>query len=344
VIRAERLSKTFRRYDNPPGVLGSMRGLVNRRYETVHAVKDVSFDVAAGTRLGYVGVNGSGKSTTVKMLTGIMSPTGGRCTVDGLDPQRDRIRHVGNIGVVFGHRSQLWWDLSVPDSFEILRRIYDIGDRAYRANVRMFDDVLDVGALGNTPVRELSLGQRMRAEIAASLLHDPAVVFWDEPTIGLDLVLKEAVRALINQLNRDRGVTVFLTSHDLSDISAICDEVLVVDHGRVIRQSTLPALLKTARNRTVHFDYKGDDAAATVASAIETALPGTTAHVDDRGRVRIDYPADRLSSREVLTWVLNRFAVTECFAPEPDLLTVLREIYAAGPDGRAGGGRLDVDR
>lgn len=327
VITAEGLSKSFRRYDREPGVVGSVKALFHRRYETVTAVDGVSFEVAAGARVAYIGVNGAGKSTTVKMLTGIMTPTSGRCTVDGIEPYRDRIRNSANIGVVFGQRSQLWWDLSVPDSFQILKRIYDIDAETYRRNLSMFRDLLDIGALGNTPVRELSLGQRMRAEIAASLLHDPAVVFWDEPTIGLDLVLKEAVRVMANQINRERGTTIFLTSHDISDISAICDEVLMVDQGRIVHQGTLTDLLRTARRRSVHFDHRGDDSPEQVAAAIETALTGTAVSVDDQRRVRVDFPTDQLSAREVLGWVLSRFEVIDCFAPEPDLQTVLREIY-----------------
>ncbi|MFI7024308.1 ATP-binding cassette domain-containing protein [Micromonospora sp. NPDC049900] len=329
MIRAEGLTKTFRRYEREPGVLGSLRTLFSRRHTTVTAVDEVSFEVSAGTRVAYLGANGAGKSTTVKLLTGVTTPTRGRCTVDGIEPHRDRVRNSGNIGVVFGHRSQLWWDLSVPDSFRILKHIYDIDEAVYRRNLSLFRELLDIDALGNTPIRELSLGQRMRAEIAASLLHTPAVVFWDEPTIGLDLVLKEAVRELANQINREHGTTIFLTSHDISDISAICDQVLVVDQGRIVHQGTLAALLRTARHRAVHFDHRGDESPEQVAGRIEEALTGTTVSVDDQQRVTIGFPVDRLTAREVLTWVLHHFDVTDCFAPEPDLQTVLREIYGA---------------
>ncbi len=333
IIRAEQLTKTFRRAETRPGLLGGLRALVGRRGELVTAVDRVSFEVPSGAKTAYVGPNGAGKSTTIKMLTGVVTPTSGRCTVGGIEPYRERRRNARHIGVVFGQRSQLWWDLSVPDSFRILQRIYEIPQRVYRRNLARFRDLLDIDALGNTRVRELSLGQRMRSEIAASLLHDPAVVFWDEPTMGLDPAFKRAVHELLNQANRELGTTVLLTSHDLNDISAICDQALVLDHGKVIHQGSLRLLLGRAATRSVLFDHGGPQSTDETVRLVEAILPGVTATPAEGGRITVQYPVARLSAREVLTALLAHFEVTDCYAPEPELADVLRDIYAAARDG-----------
>ncbi|WP_405386149.1 ATP-binding cassette domain-containing protein [Streptomyces sp. NBC_01102] len=340
MIVAENLTKDFRLVERRPGLLGSLSTLFTRDYRTVHAVDGISFHIRAGSKTAYIGANGAGKSTTIKMLTGIMTPTSGRCLVNGIEPYRQRRLNALSIGVVFGQRSQLWWDLSVPDSFEILRRIYEIPDAVYRRNLALYRDLLDIDALGTTPVRQLSLGQRMRAEIAASLLHDPKVVFWDEPTIGLDMVLKEAVRTLINRASAELGTTVMLTSHDLSDIAAICDDALVVDGGRVVYEGTLHELLRRADRRSVVFDHRGGPAVEATALRIEAGLPGATVDATPDGRIRVDYPADAFSSRHVLAFLLDHFDVVDCYAPEPDLETVIRQTYRSGavpaaPDGGA---------
>ncbi|WP_017572536.1 ABC transporter ATP-binding protein [Nocardiopsis halotolerans] len=338
MIVVENLVKEFRVPEREEGLSGSLRTLLTRRYRTVRAVDGVSFDIPAGSRTAYLGANGAGKSTTVKMLTGVMTPTSGHCLVNGLEPYRNRRRTARRIGVVFGQRSQLWWDLSVPDSFRILRRIHDIPDAVYQRNLRLFRELLDIDALATTAVRQLSLGQRMRAEIAASLLHDPEVLFWDEPTIGLDMVLQEAVRELVNRVNRELGTTVLLTSHDLADITSICDTALVVDHGRVIYQGRIDQLLSTAGQRCVIFEYRGGPSPEAVAAEVEHALPGTRVRLDGQ-RVRIDHPVGLLSSREVLSFLLERVDLTECYVPEPDLGTVLKELYTRnGHRGRAPGG------
>ncbi|MFC8175181.1 ATP-binding cassette domain-containing protein [Streptomyces sp. NPDC057242] len=338
MIVAEGLTKDFRTAERRPGLLGSLSTLLTREYRTVRAVDGISFRLRAGSKTAYIGANGAGKSTTIKMLTGIMTPSSGRCLVNGVEPYRQRRENARSIGVVFGQRSQLWWDLSVPDSFQILRRIYGIPDTVYERNLALYRELLDIDALGTTPVRQLSLGQRMRAEIAASLLHDPKVVFWDEPTIGLDMVLKEAVRALVNRANAELGTTVLLTSHDLSDISAICDDALVVDGGRVVHAGALHDLLRRADRRSVVFEHRGGPGAHDTVLRIETGLPGATAGLTNEGRIRVDYPADAFTSRHVLGFLLEHFELADCYAPEPDLETVLRQTYRSGvPSARDGG-------
>ncbi|MER6328600.1 ABC transporter ATP-binding protein [Streptomyces sp. NPDC001034] len=326
MIVAEDLVKEFKVAERKPGLMGSLSTLLSREHRLVRAVSGVSFEIPAGTKAAYIGANGAGKSTTVKMLTGIMTPTSGRALVAGLEPYRERRRNAANIGVVFGQRSQLWWDLPVPDSFRILRRVHEIPDAVYRRNMALFQELLDLDALGNTPVRQLSLGQRMRAEVAASLLHDPKVVFLDEPTVGLDLVLKEAVRRLVNHVNAELGTTVLLTSHDMGDITAICDRVLVVNHGEVVHRGTMHELLRTADTRAVVFEHHGGPDEAL--SLIEKGLDGASAQLVDGGRIKVEYPVARWTSRQVMGFVLDHFDVTDCVAPEPDLEMVLRRIYA----------------
>jgi ABC-2 type transport system ATP-binding protein len=335
VIVAENVVKEFKVYERGSGLAGSLATLFSRKHRLVRAVDGVSFHIPAGAKVAYIGTNGAGKSTTIKILTGIMTPTRGRCLVAGIEPHRDRRRAAHNMGVVFGQRSQLWWDLSVPDAFRILRRVYDIPDDVYHRNIALYRELLDVDSLGSTAVRRLSLGQRMRAEIAASLIHDPAVLFLDEPTIGLDMFLKDAVRELVNRVNRELATTIVLTSHDIADITAICDQVIVVDHGRIIHEGSLRGLLATADVRSVVFHPRGDRGVDEVARAVEIGLSGARAQAVDGGQIEVVYPVDRHSSRDVLTFLLDRFDIMDWYAPEPNLGTVIRNIYSGrtGPTG-----------
>ena len=216
-----------------------MKSFLHREYDTVTALDNVSFSIADGETVGYIGPNGAGKSTTIKILSGILTPDSGECLVDGRIPWKDRIGHVARIGVVFGQRSQLWWDVPVDDSFELLRDIYSIPSDVYRRNRDELTELLDLGKLLKTPVRQLSLGQRMRCELAASLLHSPDILFLDEPTIGLDAVSKIAVREFIVRLNRERKTTVILTTHDMQDIEAITRRIILVGRGSILLDGDL---------------------------------------------------------------------------------------------------------
>src|ERR1700761_3214272 len=233
-ILVEELSKTYRIAERSPGMLGSLKGLVRRRWRTGEALKGVSFQLERGELVGLIGPNGAGKSTTIKILSGILEPSAGRCEVDGLVPWRRRVRHVARIGVVFGQRSQLWWDLPVIDGFDLLRDIYSVPQERYAAIRDELVALLRLERLLQQPVRQLSLGQRMRCEIAAALLHEPALLFLDEPTIGLDAPAKLAVRELVGTLNRERGVTVVLTTHDMQDIEVLARRVIVIGKGVIL--------------------------------------------------------------------------------------------------------------
>ncbi len=241
-IVATVLSKTFRTFDRRPGLGGALRDLVDRRYRNLEAVAGVSLSIAAGEAVGYIGPNGAGKSTTIKMLTGIMTPSRGTVRVNGFDPQRERSRYVRTVGAVFGQRSQLWWDLAVGESYDLLRHLYEVPKAAFDERLARYDQVLGLSEFMRTPVRKLSLGQRMKADLAASLLHQPQVLFLDEPTVGVDVVTKSKLREFLVELNREVGTTIMLTTHDMHDIEALCKRVVVIDHGRIMHDGTLEAL------------------------------------------------------------------------------------------------------
>ena len=241
-ILVEQLAKRYSVAERDPGLAGAVRGIFHRRRRTIDALVDVSFSLEAGELLGFIGPNGAGKSTTIKILSGILRPDGGRVEVGGLVPHADRIRHVARIGVVFGQRTQLWWDLPVIDGFDLLRDIYRVDAAAYKRTRDELIAMLRLERLLDQPVRQLSLGQRMRAEIASALLHEPSILFLDEPTIGLDAPSKLAVREFVKRLNRERGVTVLLTTHDMHDIDALAQRVIVIGHGRVLADGTFDAL------------------------------------------------------------------------------------------------------
>jgi ABC-2 type transport system ATP-binding protein len=241
-IVVQGLSKSYRISERAPGLRGALAGLLRRRSRTVQALTDVSFSLARGELLGLIGPNGAGKSTTLKILSGILRPDSGRCEIDGLTPWRARVAHVARIGVVFVQRSQLFWDLPVREGFELLRAIYSIPSARYRQTRDELVALLSIEALLDQPVRQLSLGQRMRCELCAALLHEPAILFLDEPTIGLDAPAKLAIRQLIKQVNRERGVTVILTTHDMHDIEALAERVIVMGHGRILADSSFATL------------------------------------------------------------------------------------------------------
>lgn len=256
------INKSFRTAKRSGGLGQAVKALFSREYTTVHALNDVSFHIDEGETVGYIGPNGAGKSSTVKVMSGILTPDSGECRIDGLIPWKDRKQHVRNIGVVFGQRSQLWWDVPVIDSFELLRDIYAIPQSRYRENLATLTQMLQIEDIIKTPTRSLSLGQRMRCEIAASLLHDPKILFLDEPTIGLDAVSKIAVRDFIRQLNREKKTTVILTTHDMQDIEALAERILLIGKGRILLDGTLSDLKQRyAVRKKIVCTYSGGEIA-----------------------------------------------------------------------------------
>jgi ABC-2 type transport system ATP-binding protein len=315
LIELEDVEKTF--------VVKVKRGRLRRERRVVHAVDRVSFEIDGGELIGYVGPNGAGKSTTVKMLTGILVPSGGRVSVAGLDPSRQRIQLARRIGVVFGQRVQLWWDLPLRDSFELLRHIYRVPAERHRENVRQFVETLELAPFLETPVRQLSLGQRMRGELTAAMLHDPQILFLDEPTIGLDVVAKARVREFLSAANRERGVTVLLTTHDLADIERLCSRLLILDHGRVIYDGSIERLMERyGEERTLVVDLEE---------------PAPPLELDGARVVRVEGPRQWLrfrrgdtSAARLTAAVAERARLVDLAIEEPDIEDVVRKIYVEG--------------
>jgi ABC-2 type transport system ATP-binding protein len=321
-IVVEDLVKTYRVAERTPGLWGAVRGLARRTYREVRALDGVSFSIERGELVGYIGPNGAGKSTTVKTLSGILVPDAGRCEVAGRVPWKQRIAHVAEIGVVFGQRTQLWWDLPVVESFELLRDIYRVPQARYaRARDQMIA-LLDLAPLLDVPVRQLSLGQRMRCDLAAALLHAPSMLFLDEPTIGLDAVSKLAVREFIRQLNRDEGVTVILTTHDMDDIEALCTRVMVIAGGQVLSDGTLAELrARVTRERWLTVDLV--DAAAAIDDVDATVIRREGA------RVCLAFDPQVVAPAELIRRVTSRHAVRDLFVESPPIETVIARLYAA---------------
>jgi ABC-2 type transport system ATP-binding protein len=314
LISLENVEKTF--------VVRTKASRLRRTRTVVRAVDDVSFSVAAGSTLGYIGPNGAGKSTTIKMLIGILVPSGGRVQVEGRDPSRDRVAVARRIGVVFGQRTQLWWDLPLGDSFALLRHVYRVGAVDHADRLATLVDLLDMGSFLTMPVRQLSLGQRMRGELAAALLHDPAILFLDEPTIGLDVVSKEAVRGFLAELNRERGTTILLTTHDLVDVERLCDRLLIIDHGRVLEDATVEAVKDrygTERTLVVDLVEPGDPLAIDGAEVTRVEGP----------RQWLRFHRDSHTAASLLAQVTAHAAVRDITVEEPAIDDIVRRIYAS---------------
>jgi viologen exporter family transport system ATP-binding protein len=319
-IIVEGLTKTFRIAERTPGLTGALRGLVRRRQREIRALAGVSFAIERGELVGYIGPNGAGKSTTVKTLAGILVPDAGRVEIDGRVPWKQRIAHVARIGVVFGQRTQLWWDLPVIESFELLRDIYRVPQTDYaRARDEMIE-LLDLAPLLDVPVRQLSLGQRMRCDLAAALLHGPSILFLDEPTIGLDAVSKLAIRDFIKRLNRERGVTVILTTHDMDDIETLCSRVIVIGNGAILSDGTLDELRgRVTRERWLTVDL------ADSASAIDE--PDATLIRRDGARVCLAFDPQRVSPAELIHRVTSRHPIRDLFVENPPIETIIARLY-----------------
>ena len=295
-------------------------GRLRRRTDVVHAVTDLSFSVEPGSLVGYIGPNGAGKSTTVKMLTGILVPSRGRISVAGLVPTRQRTKLAGRIGVMFGQRVQLWWDLPLIESFELLRHIYRIPSQIYERNLSAFRQLLDLDEFLRTPVRQLSLGQRIRGELTAAMLHDPEILFLDEPTIGLDVVARQRVRELLLSANRERGMTVLLTSHDLTDIERLCSRILIIDRGRLIFDGDVDTLkARYGKERVLVVDLEE---------------PGPALQLDGARVIRVEGPrqwiafdGERLSAAQLTAAAAAQAPLRDLTVQEPEIEDVVRRIY-----------------
>jgi ABC-2 type transport system ATP-binding protein len=323
-IVVEGLGKQYRVAERKAGTLGALGGLFHRNYRTVEALKGVSFNIERGEVVGYIGPNGAGKSTTVKVLAGILVPDAGRCEVNGRVPWRERIEHVRRIGVVFGQRTQLWWDLPVIESFELLRDIYRVEEAAYRKTLDELVARLDLTAILDTPVRQLSLGQRMRCDLAASLLHAPDLLFLDEPTIGLDAVAKLAVRDFLRELNKAHGVTVLLTTHDMDDIEALCSRVMVIGEGRILSDGTLDGLrAQVSSERRLIVDLERENGSF--------EQDGVTVERREGHRVFLRFDPRKLPAADLIGRIASRHAVRDLFVENLPIEEIIRRLYERIP-------------
>ncbi|MFE3829831.1 ATP-binding cassette domain-containing protein [Streptomyces sp. NPDC059092] len=325
------LRKEYRIPEKDPGLAGTVRHFVRPRHRTKVAVDAVSFEVEPGEAIGYLGSNGAGKSTTIKILTGLMSPTSGSVQVNGLEPHRDRQKYVREIGAVFGHRTGLWWDLPVTDSFRTLSRMYEIPAATYRANLELFTDLLDLAEILPVPVRQLSLGQRLRVDLAAALLHNPRLIFLDEPTNGLDVNSKAVVRRFIRLLNQQHGVTVFLTSHDMADIEGICDRLIILDNGRKVIDDGVDGVRRrlTTTRRLLVTLAREEDTAAVVSSL--RASTGIDCTVTDRHQISCEFDPGKTSAAHLVGLAMRDHEVVDIELREPTLEHVVQRLFAQPP-------------
>ena len=302
MITLEKINKTFRVAKRQAGFGRAVKALFSREYELIHALNDVSFTIRDGEMVGYIGPNGAGKSTTIKIMCGILTPDSGACDIDGRTPWRERTAHVRDIGVVFGQRSQLWWDVPIIDSFELIRDIYRVDEKTFKDNLDELTELLGLQELLKTPTRTLSLGQRMRCKIAASLLHNPKILFLDEPTIGLDAVSKIAVRQFIKKLNAERSTTVILTTHDMQDIEALTERILLIGKGRILLDGGLAELKKRSSERkTLVVEYNGNAPAICEGMTLSESKEGRLVIVLDPSDLSVSDAVARLASQTELT-------------------------------------------
>jgi len=319
-ILVEELTKTYRIAERSPGAWGAVKGLVRRRWRTVEALAGVSFQLQRGELVGLIGPNGAGKSTTIKILSGILEPTAGRCEVNGLIPWRQRIRHVARIGVVFGQRTQLWWDLPVIEGFNLLRDIYRVPQDRYAATRDELVALLRLDRLLDQPVRQLSLGQRMRCEIAAALLHSPPLIFLEEPTIALDAPSKLAVREFVGRLNRERGVTVILTTHDMHDIEALADRVIVIGGGKILADGSFAALRAgVLAERRLFVDFAGAAPALEMADVRVVAASGQ--------QLELAFDPRRITAPDLIARIVAAHPVDDIHVEEPLIEEVIARFY-----------------
>ncbi|HEQ9660140.1 TPA: ATP-binding cassette domain-containing protein [Streptococcus pyogenes] len=324
MIEVSHLQKNFSKTIKEPGLKGALKSFVHPQREIFEAVKDLSFEVPKGQILGFIGANGAGKSTTIKMLTGILKPTSGYCRINGKIPQDNRQDYVRDIGAVFGQRTQLWWDLALQETYVVLKEIYDVPEKAFRKRMDFFNEVLDLNEFIKDPVRTLSLGQRMRADIAASLLHNPKVLFLDEPTIGLDVSVKDNIRRAITQINQEEKTTILLTTHDLSDIEQLCDRIIMIDKGQEIFDGTVTQLKQSfGKMKSLSFELKPGQ--EQVVSQF-MGLPDITVERHELS-LDIQYDSSRYQTADIIQKTMADFAVRDLKMTDVDIEDIVRRFY-----------------
>ncbi|MCQ2526611.1 MAG: ATP-binding cassette domain-containing protein [Lachnospiraceae bacterium] len=319
-IDVEQVSKSFRINKRSAGVAGMLMNLVAPKYEKKQAVKDISFQIEKGEMVGFIGPNGAGKSTTIKMLSGILYPDSGKISVNGYIPYKQRKEYVARIGVVFGQKSQLQWDLPVIDSFELLKAIYSIKEDVYKKNLNRFVDMLDMGGFVNQPVRQLSLGQRMRADIVAALLHSPEIVFFDEPTIGVDVLGKETIREFIRELNAQDQVTMLFTTHDMQDIEKTCNRLIIIDKGSKMYDGSLQSIREkygTERRLIVELNQEEE---------LE-GIEGVTIDNLENRKKSLSFDNNQVNINDLMNNLLQKYSIRDLTVSEPEIESIIQKMY-----------------
>ncbi len=329
MIYAENLRKEFKKIIKEPGVKGSVKALFKPKKEIIKAVDGISFSVPKGEILGFIGPNGAGKSTVIKMLTGILMPTSGKCVINGQIPQENRKNYVREIGVVFGQRTQLWWDLALRETYAVLKEIYEVPDDRYKQRMAFLNEVLELDDFITSPVRTLSLGQRMRADIAAALLHSPKVLFLDEPTIGLDVVVKENIRSAIRKINREEGTTVILTTHDLADIELLCERIVMIDKGKKVFDGGIEELKHNFGNvRTFAFELTNPDDFSKLDYRTKYRLSDDDISVErDKSCVTVKYSTDKVSVEDIVSYTLSAVHVKDMQIKDVEIEEIIKRLY-----------------
>ncbi|AZB43210.1 ATP-binding cassette domain-containing protein [Bacillus sp. FJAT-42376] len=330
MIKAVDLKKEYILVKRDPGLRGALKSLFKRTYEKKSAVKGVSFHIQKGEMVGYIGANGAGKSTTIKMLTGILTPSSGEVKVNGIVPYKNRKANAKQIGAVFGQRTQLFWDIPVRESFELLKEIYEVPDSQFKETMALFTDVLQLDALLGIPVRQLSLGQKMRCELAAAFIHRPEVVYLDEPTIGLDVAVKVKIRKFIRDMNEKWGTTVLLTTHDMQDIEEICSRIIIIDQGMILYDGGLEEIKERfSAKREVHFEMEPMQAFAfpdSIAHAAELRME----EGEGVQKAVLSFSNQIIKGSEVIAEVLKLNKITDLSIQDPNIETIIEEIYNRG--------------
>ena len=324
IIKVKDLVKTYKIIEKEDGLIGYFKNLIKPKYKEFTAVNHINFEIQEGELVGYIGENGAGKSTTIKMLTGLLTPTSGEVVVDDLVPNKNRIENNKKIGAVFGQKTQLWWDLPVIESFRLIKKMYKIPDGEYRKNLKKFSEILELDDLLEKQVKNLSLGQKMRCEIAATFLHNPKIVYLDEPTIGLDVLVKERIRAFIKEVNKEKNTTVILTTHDLKDIEDVCDRIILLDKGQIIYDG----------EKEKFKEIYGKQVIAQIIVKNKTSLI-TTETINDEfevveesdEQVKIRFNHDKYTIMDIVNRISNYCEITDMHIEEQGLEEILKEIY-----------------
>ena len=324
IIEVKDLVKTYKIIEKEDGLVGYFKNLIRPKYKELTAVNHINFEIQKGELVGYIGENGAGKSTTIKMLTGLLTPTSGEIVVNGLVPNEKRIQNNKNIGAVFGQKTQLWWDLPVIESFRLIKKMFKIPENEYRKNLKRFTEILDLEDLLNKQVKNLSLGQKMRCEIAATFLHDPKIVYLDEPTIGLDVFVKENIRKFIKEINKEKKTTVILTTHDLKDIEDVCDRIILLDRGQIIYDGekqkfkdiygkyTLAELIVSSKNLSIKDKLKSNNF-----EIIE----------ENENKMKIKFKHDETTIVKIMNDISEYCVIEDIHMRESELEDILKEIY-----------------